>query len=203
MIPPLDIYRMMFHQLVHNQMRSRTSVVNITDNMKMIHNKPLNQFTKCYNKLLSSSDADNGTDNGRIIRFLICQSLLFCNQFFNYIREILRKRLSHFGAGILACRSLTDLDQTVERNLIPVIHIRFCLTDLFHLLPWIVDQCCQCLLISRTHRVCKHIIDLPLYRTRSVFEDMIERLIFTMHIRYKMLRPLWKIQNRLKIDDFG
>ena len=67
MIPPLDVHRMILHQLVHDQMRSRTSVVNITDNMQVIHNQTLDQFTQGYNKFLRSSDLDNCTDDRIII----------------------------------------------------------------------------------------------------------------------------------------
>ena len=44
MVSPLDINRMIFQQLIHNKMRSRSSVINITDNMQMIHNQTLDQF---------------------------------------------------------------------------------------------------------------------------------------------------------------
>ena len=44
MISPLNINGMMLFQLVHDFMRSRTSVINIPENMQMIYNQTLNQF---------------------------------------------------------------------------------------------------------------------------------------------------------------
>ena len=39
-----DINRMILQQLIHNKMRSRSSVINVTDNMQMIYNQTLDQF---------------------------------------------------------------------------------------------------------------------------------------------------------------
>ena len=44
-IAPLDINRMIGHHLVHDDMRPRTSVIDITHDMKMIDRQALNQLT--------------------------------------------------------------------------------------------------------------------------------------------------------------
>ena len=59
MISPLDIKGVIFHQTVHNKMRSRSTVKNIPENMKMIHNKTLDQFCKCNDKILCTSDLND------------------------------------------------------------------------------------------------------------------------------------------------
>lgn len=69
--------------------------------------------------------------------------------------------------------------------------------DPLHLLPRIVDQGCQCLLVPTAHCVCKYIIDLALYRTRSVLQHMCKRFIFPVNIRQKMFRSFWKIHDCL------
>src|SRR5699024_5900458 len=44
MIPPLYIYRMVVFQYIHDLMGSRTSVVNVSQHMKMVHYQTLDQF---------------------------------------------------------------------------------------------------------------------------------------------------------------
>ena len=100
MIAPLDINRMIGHQLVHDCSRSRSSVENITHNMQMIHNQTLDQIAHSHNKFLSTVDADDRIDNLIIISFFIQNIFSFVEQFFNNISEILRQCFSDLGTGI-------------------------------------------------------------------------------------------------------
>ena len=45
MISPLNINRMVLDQFFHDNMGARSSVVNITHNMKMVYRQPLDQLT--------------------------------------------------------------------------------------------------------------------------------------------------------------
>ena len=44
MIPPLNIHRMVIHQMIHDFHSTRASVINIAHNMQMIDNQTLNQL---------------------------------------------------------------------------------------------------------------------------------------------------------------
>ena len=59
MISPLNIERMVIHQTIHNKMRTRSTVKNITENVKVIHNKALDQFCKRNDKVLCASDLND------------------------------------------------------------------------------------------------------------------------------------------------
>ena len=63
MISPLDIQRMIFHQTIHDEMRARTSVINISQHMKMIHNKTLDQFCQGNDKILCPADLNDRIDD--------------------------------------------------------------------------------------------------------------------------------------------
>ena len=113
MISPLHINRMIIHQSIHDNMRSRSSVKNITDNMQMIHHKTLDQIGQCNDKLLSPSNSDNCMNNLIIIGLLIMYLCLFRNQFLDNIGKILRKCLTHLGSGIFGGNTLCNLDKPV------------------------------------------------------------------------------------------
>ena len=140
MVSPLNIKRMVFHQPVHNKMRPRASVKNISQNVKMIHNQPLDQFSKGNDKVFCSADLYDGIDNGIIISFLVKNLRLLCDQFLYHIGIIRRKSLSHLGSGIFGCSCLTHLDQTIQGDLVPVFHILLCFFHQADFFSWIIDQ---------------------------------------------------------------
>ena len=109
---------------------------------------------------------------------------------YNYDRSHERKKREKNEIGIVAVRGGTIVGQ---HDLVPVIHILFFFPDPLHLLPRIVDQGCQRLLVPTAHCVCKYIIDLALYRTRSVLQHMSKRFIFSVNIRQKMFRSFRQI----------
>ena len=101
MISPLDIHRMITHQLVHNNMWSRPTIINISYNMQMIYSKSLDQFTQSHNKLFGTFDPDDRIYNRIIIGLLIHNICFLCNQFLNDISKFRRQSFSDFRSGIL------------------------------------------------------------------------------------------------------
>ena len=95
------------------------SVINISHNMQMIDNQPLDQVAERGNEFRSPSDTDNGMDDLIVISFLILYLFLLRNQFFNDIREILGQRLPHLGTGILGSHSHGIIDQRGQAPLVP------------------------------------------------------------------------------------
>ena len=140
MISPLDIKRVVFHQPVHNKMRSRTSVKNISQNVKMIHNQTLDQLCQSNDKVFCSANLYDGIDNGIIVSLLVKYLRLLCDQFLYHIGIIRRKSLSHLGSGIFGCSCLTHLDQTIQGDLVPVFHILLCFFHQADFFSWIIDQ---------------------------------------------------------------
>ena len=52
-------------------MRARTSVINISQHMKMIHNKTLDQFCQGNDKILCPADLNDRIDDGIVICFFV------------------------------------------------------------------------------------------------------------------------------------
>ena len=140
MVPPLDIQGMVVHQLVHDDMRPRSPVIDISHNMKVIHDQALDQGGDRRNKPFRSAYPDDRHDDLIIVGFLIVDLRLLRDQLLDDIGKILRQGFAHLGAGILARRPLAHLDQTVQVDLVPVLHIILCLPYDPHLLPRIIDQ---------------------------------------------------------------
>ena len=201
MISPLDIQRVIFAETLHNEMGTRSSVINIAKDMKMIHDQPLDQLCKGNDEVLRPAYLNNGIDNRIVIGFFVQHLRFFRDQFFDHIGVIRRKRFTDLGTGVLGRRGLAHLDQPVQSDLIPVLHILFCLLHQLDLLSGIIDQRRQRPLVAVAQRVAEHVVDLLAHSARAVPEHMGKSFVFSMKIRHKMFRPLRQVQNRLEIDD--
>ncbi len=147
MIAPLNVNTMIFPQRIKNDLRSRSPVIDIPDNVQMIDDEPLDEIAQGNDKSGRTADLDNSLNDTVIIRFLILDLLFFCDQFFNDVCKITRQRLPHLRACIFGCHAFRDLHEAVKRDLIPVLKIVLLLHDDLQLFLWIVDQRCQTLLI--------------------------------------------------------
>ena len=162
-VSPLYVHRVIGHQLVHNDMRSRSPVKDIPDNVQVIHGQTLNQLTERRNKLTCPPHADNRLHNGPIVGFLVCQIPSLCDQLLHHIGKLPGESLSHLGARILAGRPAAYLNQPVKGNLIPVFRIFLLFQNPLHLFPRIVDQRRQRLLVLTAQGISEHIVNLSLH----------------------------------------
>ena len=96
MIAPLEVHIVKFHQMVHNNVRSRSSVKNISDHMKSGDNQLLNDLRDCYNELFGTIDTNDRVKNLIIILFFLHNPVILTEQFFQNIGKIRWKILSEF-----------------------------------------------------------------------------------------------------------
>ena len=94
MIPPLEIHVLQLHQMIHDNMRPRSSVENIPDHMKSCDNQTLNSLGNSHNKLFGPVDSDDSIKNLIIILLFLHHPVILAEQFFQNVREIRRKTLS-------------------------------------------------------------------------------------------------------------
>ena len=59
MISPLNIKAVIIHQTIHNIVRAVPPVVDVAKDMKVIHNKPANEFCYCLDKAVGPADPDD------------------------------------------------------------------------------------------------------------------------------------------------
>ncbi len=201
MVSPLDIQRVILHKLIHNEMRTRTAVVNIPQNMQMIHYQTLNELRQGNNEIFRTVNGNDGIHDGVVVAFLIQHFGFFRNQFLNDVSIIFRQSFPHLGPGIFGRNLFADFDEPVQHDFVPVIHIRFRLPHVLDLLFRIVNERCQSTLIRCGQRVSEDIVNLLPYCPGTIPQHMGKCFVFPVNVCQKMFRPLGQIQNRLKIDN--
>ena len=184
-------------------MRSLTSVIDISDNMKVVNNHSLNQITKCNDEIRCTSDCNYRMNDLIIICLLILNLVLLGYQLLYYISEVSRERFSHLTSCILRRRTLGHLHQSVKGNRIPVLQELLLLLNDFQLLLGIVYEGGKRSLVMLRYGIAEFLINLTSDSPGAVLHHMVELLILSVYIRYEMLRSLRKRKNRLEIDNLG
>ena len=96
MVAPLEIHIVEFHQMVHDNMRSRTSVKDIPDDMESGDNQSLDYLRNRHDEFFRPVNPDNRVKNLIIILFFLHNPVILAEQFFQNIGKIRWKILSEF-----------------------------------------------------------------------------------------------------------
>ena len=148
MVSPLNIQRMIIHQSVHNKMRTGTSVIYIAKHMKVVYNQSLDQFSKSDNEVLCPADIYNGIHNGIVISLFIQNFCFLRDQLFDHICIIRRQCLTNLGSGIFGGSCLAHLNETVQSDLVPVLHIRLFFLHIGNFFLRVIHESCQGTLVT-------------------------------------------------------
>ena len=176
-------------------------VKNISHHMKMVHHQPANQIGKGDNQLLGPSRLNNRIDNFIKICLLVRHIRPSRDKLLNDISKIFRQGFPHFGPGVFGCGIAADMNQTVDGDPIPVIHIFLRLCHLLQFQLRVVNQSRHSLFVRHRKCISKFILYLSADCPRSVFYHVKILVIFPVNIRNKMLRTLGKAQNRLEVNN--
>ncbi len=146
-VAPLNIHRVMSHQIVHNQVRVRSPVIDVAHHMEMIHHQTANQSAESDDQARSTLGGDHGMDDFIVVGLLVRLIRPPRHQLLHNVGKLLRHGLAHLRPGVFGRRAPADPDQAVDRDSIPLLHIRLHLLHLSHLQFRIIDQRGQRLLL--------------------------------------------------------
>ena len=106
-------------------MRTWTTIIDITKDMKLVDDQTLDDLTDCNDEVVSASCRDNRLDDGTDIVGLILVVSMFMEQLLDDVREVIRQRFPNLRACIFARHITTHLNQSVNGDMIPVFNILF------------------------------------------------------------------------------
>ena len=192
-IAPLDVEVVVVADRVHDNMRSRTAVVDVADDMQTVDGQALDEVTHRYDECVGPAGRDDGRDDLVEVGVFVGIGLGLVEQFLDYVAEVFGERLVDLGAGVLRRYALTDLYQAVEGDLIPFAHVGLLGFDEFELFLRIVDQGAEVFFLRLAQAVAEYFVDFALDCSGSVFQHVLERLVFAVDVCQKMLCAFWKV----------
>ena len=201
MVAPLDIHVVEVHELIHDNVRARSTVKDITDNVKAVHCQVLDQVAECHDELVTHLDVDDGVDDLVIVNFLIIIIVVHMKELIDDISECRRHFFTNFRSRKFRGNLFTDAHQTVDRNSLPV----FCKFSRFLDLPdiplRIVDQVCKSDLLFVRDHIPEGLRDLLADNTGRAAEQVNKRFEFPVQVAEEILGSFRKSADRHQVDD--
>ena len=191
------------HEIIHDFICMGTPVINIADNMQMIHSQPFNQSRQRINKRTGTPRFQNRVEDfGMIDMTVFIFIRLGMKQFIDDEPENRWHRLTYLGTGILGRKQFRQTNQMMERLTGPFVRYQLFAVHKIQFFFWIINECQQVIPFFLTHGIGKEHFHFFPDNTGTIIQYMIKRFIFTMEVAHEMFRSLWQIHDSLQIDDF-
>ena len=139
-VAPLDIYIVEVHELVHDNVRARSTVEDIADDMQTVHSQVLDQVAERPDELVPHLDVDDGVNDLIVVNFLVVIVVVHMKKFVDDICECRWHFFTHLRSCKLRGYFFTDAHQAVDRDPLPVLCEFSLFLDLADVPFRIVDQ---------------------------------------------------------------
>ena len=202
MVAPLDIHLVVFHECFHYDIRSGTTIKDVSNNVESVDDEAFNDITDSDDKVLRFANLDDSGNNIVVIFPFIVERKVSVQQLVDDIGVFRRQRFTNFGTGVFGRYDMADLNKIIQRPLIKCRLILNVWKQFFQFLFRVVDEGSQCsTFLLREFIREKHVNFLP-DGTRGASHNMGEGLILTMDIRHEMFCRLGQVHNGIQVDDF-
>ena len=102
MIAPLDVPRVILTQGVEDDMGTRATIEDITQDMQLVDGQTLDDITDGNDEIVGSPRRDDGIDDDGYIGSLVLVVSTFVQQFLDDIREFLGQVLTNLRTCVFA-----------------------------------------------------------------------------------------------------
>ena len=194
---------MIFQKRIHDDVSPGTAVKNIAHEVQPIHRKAFDHGAERGDEIRSLANLDNRGDDILVVFLFVEFLAVGMKQLFNDIGIISGKRLADLRAGIAGADRTAELDQTIERDAVPLVQIGDFRLELFKLLLGIADQGVELIQLRVGNAVLEERVEVLTDDAGTGIENMQKCLMLSVHVRNEVLTAFGKIQNRLQIDDLG
>ena len=170
-VAPLNIKVVIVTQYIHYLMWERSTVEHITENVKHIDSKLLNQVTRRHDEIVGLLRGNDCAHNHIYIRLLVQVVWVLVQKFLNNVWEIRRQCLVYFRASVFRRNATTHFHQAINGDKIPVFQYRWVGIFRFHQMKFfarIINKCANFFLLTVTQCFVKDFLHFTLNRTRSI-----------------------------------
>ena len=182
MISPLDVHIMEAHQLLHDLVRMRASVEDVTDDMEIIDDEVLNQLRQGHDEIITHVDVDDGVHDAPEISPLILVMTVEVQELIDRVGILLRHLLTHLRTGVLGADAATDIHETIDRDALPFRCVLRLVCRIRKNVSRIVDQVRKLQLLLLRQQVAEGFIDLIADDSGGRTHQVDEGITFTMQV---------------------
>ena len=206
MVAPLDIYIVMTHQQIQNNVRAGTAVKQIAHDMQLIHRQMLDQLAQAHDKAVGAAVLDDAAHDLAVVQVFIVILKVGVEQLVQNIATAGRQTAAHMVAGVLGGHQTADVDQLEKGLGVPLLQ---CILggasrlELGQFFGGIIDQGGKLGTGCFRHGIAQHGIHLFPDDTGSRVQDMHKGFVLTVQVTHEMLRTLGQLEQRLIADDLA
>ena len=154
-IAPLDVDLMVVHQVVEDDVRAGTAVVDVADDMQSLDGEALNQFGEVGDEGLRAAGRHDGVDLALVVGGFVLDALLVVKQLLDGLRNVLGQQVAHRLAPILGAQSAAEFDQANQRQAAPLVLVGNRLQHHRRFELGVVDERRQIAALLLGHGVCR------------------------------------------------
>ena len=203
MVAPLYVVVAVMVQGIHDNVSSWTAVVDVAEDVESVNAESLYYLADGLYERFRLACGDDGVEDAAVIVVLVLARRSLVQQLLNDICELAWQRLAYLGAGIFRRHPSQHLHKLVESDVVDVLHVRFLLAHQLEFLARIVDEGTELVDVVLPHVRGEEFVHLALDVSRSVLEDMAERLVFAVNVGHEVLGAFGQIEDSLQVDDLG
>ena len=203
MVPPLYVHIVEAHELIHNDVRPGTSVIDVPYNVQIVNGQVLNQVAQGNDELVRRIILNDGMYDFVIVQFLVIVVVVHVKQLVNDVGKFLRHLFADLGAGVLGGHLLAALYQAVDGDFLPILGVVPLLHHTGQVPLRIINQVGQLYLLLLRNQVAECLLDFLPGDTGRRPQQVYERLILPVQVAEKVFCSLRKAANRCQIDNFA
>ena len=202
-VAPLDVPVAVVTEGVHDQVCTRTAVIDVAEDMELVDAQLLDHVAHGYNEGVGLTGGDDGLDDAVEVGLLVILAALLVEQLLYNIGELLGECLADFRAGVFRRYALTHLDELMEGDVVEILHVLLGGAYDLHLLFGIVDEGAELADLVLAHGSPVDVGHFTLDVARRVLEYVAEGFVLAVEVGHEMLRPLGEVEDGFKIYDLG
>ena len=206
MVAPLDIYIVMTHQQIQNNVRAGAAVKQVAHDMQFIHRQMLDELAQPHDKAVGAAILDDAAHDLAVVQVFIVILKVGMEQLVQNIAAAGGQTAAHMVAGVLGGHQTADIDQLEKGLGVPLLQCILGSAACFklrQLFGGIVDQggkfCTGCF----RHGVAQHGIHLFPDDTGGRVQDVHKGLVLAVQVAHEMLRAFGQLEQRLCADDLA
>ena len=206
MVAPLDIYIVMTHQQIQNNVRAGAAVKQVAHDMQFIHRQMLDELAQPHDKAVGAAILDDAAHDLAVVQVFIVILKVGVEQLVQNIAAAGGQTAAHMVAGVLGGHQTADIDQLEKGLGVPLLQCILGSAACFklrQLFGGIVDQGGKLGTGCFRHGVTQHGIHLFPDDTGGRVQDVHKGLVLAVQVAHKVLGALGQLEQRLCADDLA
>ena len=205
-VAPLDVYVVVAHEQVQNDVRTRATVKQVAHDVQLVHRQTLDQLAQPHDETVCPAVLDDAAHDLPIIQVFVVVLKMGVEQLVQDIAAAGRQALPHMVAGVFGRYQPTDVNEPQQGVGVPLVQLFFAgaaVLELRQLFVGVVDQGGQLRTGLFRDGIPQHQVHFFTDDTGSGVQDVDKGFVFAVQVAHEMFGALGQLEQGLCTDDLA